>query len=277
MTKTPILLSIATVFLTQVSFATTNDIDQLVSSMFPLAPKQIKEIKTEVSTRQKAASTVPAMSGTQGVSRVLITSINPTKHITPPNVRLGIGVVTSLIFTDANGNVLPIDGYVIGNSGDFKVGWDKKNNVLMMQAIKPYAETNMAVMLNGLSIPVTITILSTQEQWDYLDYVRVIDSNGRSDSNLTKLDSGVLVDLLHGIVPDGAKKLSISNDALDAWHYQGNYLLVTEGVLISPSWIHHAEDNTTAHMNAYEINPTSVVLVSTNSGLKKVMIRDNNV
>lgn len=277
MRRTHIILGIAIGFLTQGAFANKNDVDQLVSSMFPLTPSQIKEIKSDVSERQKAASTVPAMSGTQGVSRVLMTSLNPTKHITPPNVRLGVGVVTSLIFTDANGNVLPISSYVIGNSGDFKVDWDKKNNVLMMQAIKPYSQTNMAVMLNGLSIPVTITLLSTQSQWDYLDYIRVIDSNGHSDSELTQLDGGVLVDLLHGIVPDQAKKLTVSDSALSAWHYQGHYLLITEGVLVSPSWTHHAEDNTTTHINAYEINPTSVVLVSTSSGLKKVMIGGDDV
>ena len=271
-----ILSSIIASVLVHISFANSNQVDELVSSMFPLTPNQIEAVKTDVSSRQKAASVVPAMSGAQGVSRVLMTSLNPAKHSTPPNIRLGIGVVTSVIFTDANGNVLPIDSYVIGNTSDFKVDWDKKSNILTMQATKPYAETNMAVMLRGVSIPVTVTLLSTQTQWDYLDYVRVQDSNGQDDNRSTQLDSGVLVDLLYGVVPDGASKLSVSNDVLSSWQYQGHYLLVTEGVLISPSWTRHAQDNTTAHMNAYEINPTSVVLVSTNSGLEKVTIGGNN-
>ncbi|MBK2125214.1 hypothetical protein IB691_08115, partial [Fangia hongkongensis] len=77
----------------EVSFASTAS--QVVSSMFPLTPNQIDEVKSEIKSRQQAAATPPSMNNTTGVSRILVANTQPGFSFAPPNIRLGIGVVTT--------------------------------------------------------------------------------------------------------------------------------------------------------------------------------------
>ncbi|WP_116963274.1 DotH/IcmK family type IV secretion protein [Fastidiosibacter lacustris] len=243
--------------------------------MFPLSASDIQSTKSEISARQKAAAVMPAMSDAKGVSRVVMADTKPGFATSPPNVRLGIGVVSSIIFTDAKGVVWPITSYVIGDTEDFAVNWDKKGGIMMLQSKKPYANTNMAVMLQGRATPVTLMLQSTQKEWDYELYVRV--AKAEDDTHLENIrQSPYLLSLLSGIVPEGAKSLSVSGEQNTGkfWLYQGHYLILTSGTLISPAYINHIEDNTLGTTNVYEIVPTPVVMISDNVGVHKINLKD---
>ncbi|MBK2123835.1 DotH/IcmK family type IV secretion protein, partial [Fangia hongkongensis] len=135
--------------------------------------------------------------------------------------------------------------------------------------------TNMAVMLKGRKTPVTVMLLSTQKKWDYEVYIRVLSAK---DNHFDIKGSTYLIDLLSGIAPSGAKRLSLSANSMNArlWEYHGNYLLLTRSVLISPSYIHHIEDNTLGQINVYEIAKTPVIILSGGKGMQKVMVKDDS-
>ncbi len=250
-------------------------VNNIVNSMFPLTATDIEQSKTEISSRQKAAAVMPAMSNVNGVSRIVIANTKPGFSTAPPNVRLGIGVVSSLIFTDSKGGVWPVTSYVIGDAENFTVNWDKKGGIIMLQSKKPYANTNMAVMLQGRATPITLMLQSTQKEWDYELYVRV--TKPEDDSQLGGVQqSSYLLSLLSGVVPNGAKKLSSTGEqgVGKFWRYNDRYLILTAGTLISPGYINHIEDKTMGTTHVYEINPTPVVMISNDSGLHKVNLKD---
>ena len=249
-------------------------VSNLVNNMFPLSATDIQDTKSEISARQKAAAVMPAMSGSQGVSRIVSANTQPGFQTAPPNVRLGIGVVSSVIFTDNKGVVWPVSSYVIGDSENFNVNWDKKGGILMIQSKKPYADTNMAVMLQGRTTPITMMLQSTQKEWDYELYVRVSKIGSGSLQNIK--NNSYLVGLLSGVVPNGAKELLFSGGqgGEKIWAYNNRYLILTSGTLISPSYINHVEDNTLGTTNVYEVAPTPVIMISDQSGLQKINIKD---
>ncbi|WP_233263320.1 DotH/IcmK family type IV secretion protein [Caedibacter taeniospiralis] len=250
-------------------------VNSIVNNMFPLTPGDIEQSKTEISSRQKAAAVMPAMSDVNGVSRIVVANTKPGFVTAPPNVRLGIGVVSSVIFTDSQGMVWPVTSYVIGDAENFAVNWDKKGGIIMLQSKKPYANTNMAVMLQGRTTPITLMLQSTQKEWDYELYIRV--AKPEDDTQLNGVtQSSYLLSLLSGIVPAGAKKLSASGaeNVAQFWLYQNHYLILTSGTLISPSYVSHIEDKSMGVTNVYEIVPTPVVMISNDSGLQKINIKD---
>ncbi|WP_440616501.1 DotH/IcmK family type IV secretion protein [Cysteiniphilum sp. 6C5] len=250
-------------------------VNNIVNSMFPLTSTDIEQSKTEISSRQKAAAVMPAMSNVNGVSRIVIANTKPGFSTAPPNVRLGIGVVSSLIFTDSKGVVWPVTSYVIGDAENFTVNWDKKGGIIMLQSKKPYANTNMAVMLQGRATPITLMLQSTQKEWDYELYVRV--TKPEDDAQLGGVQqASYLLSLLSGVVPNGAKKLSNTGEqgVGKFWSYNDRYLILTSGTLISPGYTNHIEDKTMGATHVYEINPTPVVMISNDSGLHKVNLKD---
>nr|WP_225630025.1 DotH/IcmK family type IV secretion protein [Cysteiniphilum sp. 19X3-34] len=244
--------------------------------MFPLTAKDIQEAKPEISARQQAAAVMPSMSSVEGVQRVVMANTALGEKGSPPNVRLGVGVVSSVVFTDAKGKVWPISSYVIGDDGNFNVNWDKKSGILMMQSKKPYANTNMSVMLQGRATPITLMVQSTQKEWDYELYVRVAGNTQDNELSSFSEQPSYMLSLLSGISPQGAKKLKTSDVSgrSQFWRYQDHYLILTSGTLISPRYIRHIEDKSSGVVNVYEINVLPQVLISDDDGLHKINIED---
>ena len=272
-----ILIATITTSIHSLYAQTESTTDNLVKLLFPLTPNEIQNTKSEISARQKAASVIPAMSNSLGISRLVVANTKPWFKLSPPNVRLGVGVVSSVIFTDESGNIWPISSYVIGDKQNFTVNWAKKGGIIMLQSKKPFANTNIAVMLSGRSTPITLMIQSTQHEWDYELYVRTPKHRDKDLNNIKQ--ASYLLGLLSGIVPQGAEKLAINPKSSNykLWRYQGKYLILTSGVLISPSYLQHLEDNTDGQTNIYEIQPTPVIMISNHAGLQKINVKDTRL
>lgn len=252
----------------------------VTSQAFPLTPQQIDAVRQLISERQKASSAVPGTSDQQSSSRTLTVSLDPSKRFVPPVIRIGVGMITSVVFTDANGKVWPITQYSIGDSQSFNVMWQKKGGVLMVQGMKPFKESNIAVMLQGLQIPVMVTLVTGQKNWDYLDYVRVQAALGGKDQSAQSVQQAppYLTSLLSGLPPKGAVQMQVSggND-VQVWKYSGNYLILTPATLVSPAWSAKAQDNGMVKMNAYEIAPTPYLLLSNNDQVERITITGEGV
>ncbi len=241
--------------------------------MFPLTPKAIQQTKEVISSRQKAASTIPSMQNSTPSSRIVVINTKAGFKTSPPNIRLGIGVVSSVIFTDEKGDIWPIESYVVGDSQDFTINWMQKSGILMIQSKKPYSSSNIAVMLSNRKTPITLMLQSTQKAWDYELYIRV--PSGKINSLTQENQKTYLVNLLSGIKPEGAKTLHSSDPQIKVYSYQGKYLILTSSTLISPTYNSHIEDNSFGKNNVYEIAPSPIVMVSNDTGVHKIYIEDN--
>ncbi|WP_119344690.1 DotH/IcmK family type IV secretion protein [Facilibium subflavum] len=241
--------------------------------MLPLSASEIEAAKPELSSRQKAAAVMPAMSGAKAVSRILIANTKPGMRQSIPNVRLGIGVVTSVVMTNQKGAIWPIKSYIIGDAQDFTVNWDQKSGILMLQSKKPYINTNLVVMLQNRATPVTVMLQSTQSSWDYEDYIRVDD--GTDSENVKAMHQPYLLGLLSGVAPEGAQSVQISPSDVktQVWSYQNHYLILTSSTLISPAYINHLEDNTMGKTNVYEIDKTPVIMLSDQTKMQEIHIK----
>jgi Protein of unknown function (DUF3625). len=142
----------------------------LLKQYFPLSPKQIKAFKQASSSQQKANSE-PAYTPPQATSQNIIATLKPGSD--QPVLRIGTGMVSSIVFTDANGQVWPIISYTLGDSKSFNVSWNKKSGVLMVQGMRQYGTSNIAVMLQGMRVPVMLSgILGTEKNGITLNYIQ---------------------------------------------------------------------------------------------------------
>lgn len=258
-------------------YAAQKPFEQTVSQALPLTGADIHILKDAVAERLNAQAQKPGTSEGKARSRTLLIDLDPSRPFSPPILTIGLDMITSIVMTDANGRIWPIKQITIADNAGFKVIWDQKSGTFMLQALKAYATSNMAVMLKGLDVPVMVTLLTGQKDWDYLDYLRVSTrSLSAADKvNITPPAPHYLVNLLSDIPPETAqvKTFTGAND-LKIWQYQGHYLLLTSATLISPAWKSRVQNLGDSDMNAYEIEPTPLLILSNHQQIEHVTINN---
>lgn len=246
----------------------------MLRNYYPLTPDQIHEFKNREVVQAKANARPAGPAPTRGVSGIIRVGIKPGG--TMPVIRVGRGMISSIIFTDKAGHVWPVDAYSVGDPSAVSIQWQQKSGVMMMQGRKLYAQTNMGVMLHGLKVPVMITLLVGQHVYDYQDYVRV-QAFQPGEQLLQSLDAGeapdYLVKVLDGVPPQGATPLKITGAGdMKAWAFGGEYLLLTRSTLLSPEWQSKFVGTGPDPMHAYALQPTPLILLSRNGHLEKVKL-----
>ena len=248
---------------------------KLLSDYFPLSPNQIHQFKDVVAAQQQANASPPGKAPPEGTSTIVPVTLKPGGIM--PVIRIGSGMITSLVFTDSSGQVWPITSYSIGDPASFSVQWDKKSGVLMIQGQKLYAQTNIGVMLQGLDIPVMLSLVLGQKQWDYLDYLQ-LDQNQPGDVDATvpvAQAPSYLTDLLNGIPPSGAVQLNVSDaNAAQLWAYQGQYIMVTHATLLSPAYTSKADGPGSQPVHAYVLPQAPEILISNLGTIEKLVISE---
>ncbi|MDO8954490.1 MAG: DotH/IcmK family type IV secretion protein [Gammaproteobacteria bacterium] len=248
---------------------------QLLNTSFPLSPDQIHEFKNTAATQQEANAMPPGDAPANGTSAIIPVTVKPGGLM--PIIRIGQGMITSLVFIDASGQVWPITSFSIGDAKSFNVQWDKKSGVLMVQGEALYAQSNIGVMLQGMQIPVMLNLVVGQKQWDYLDYIRM-DQNQDGSTGLPQPAQapGYLIDLLNGLPPVGAVELNTSDSNVQLWSFESNYLLLTHASLLSPGFISRADGPGTTPLHAYELPVAPYILISNQGNIERVQVVESN-
>ncbi|NCX93727.1 MAG: hypothetical protein EBX40_03515, partial [Gammaproteobacteria bacterium] len=193
-------------------------------------------------------------------------------HIMPV-IRISSGMVTSLVFTDKAGQVWPVTTYTLGDPASFDVQWDKKSGVLMVQGKQLYGQSNIGVMLQGMQVPVMVTLILGQKDWDYLDYIQVqqyMPSDQGIDHPSLSPAPAYLTSILNGVPPAGAVSLTVSGSDAKVWSFDGHYVMLTQSTLLSPAWSARADGPNNYH--AYELPTTPVIMLSNNGQIQRVTI-----
>ena len=128
-------------------------------------------------------------------------------------------------------------------------------------------------MLQGMKIPVMLSLILGQRKWDYLDYIRVqANLNGKNVKSAGQFSAN-LMQLLTGVSPKGAVPLTVSDSSVQAWKYGGQYLLLTKATLLSPGWLEKQVGSGPSPLHAYTIAPTPYLMLNgINGQLERVTI-----
>jgi intracellular multiplication protein IcmK len=228
----------------------------------PLTPQQVVKLRQLIDQSQRAAS-IPATVPPKPVSSTLIMNLAP--GTTPPAIRLAQGYVTSLVFVDSTGSPWPISSYDLGNQKAANIQWDQKSNIILIQAIAPYGDSDLIIRLVGLPTPLTLELVSGQRVVDYRTDIHVpgIGPNTKDlpiGTSLPGSANQLLLNVLDGIAPPGSRPMTvIGGDAL-VWLLGDRMYLRSRLTVLSPGWTGRmvSPDG----MMAYEIPKSSTVLVS---------------
>lgn len=232
----------------------------MLRSMMPLSPEQIKTLRKLYDDSQHAAATFPGIPPKPTSSSV---AVNLSPGAAPPIVRLRNGFVTSLVFLDSTGQPWPIQAYDIGDPNSFNIQWDQKGNTLLVQSDTTYRSGNLAVMLKGQDTPVMITLMPGQRAVDYRVDMRVPGLGPNASPTMSSLPESAnpqLLNFLNGIPPNAAKALTVDGGPGQAWLLGDHIYLRTELTVLSPSWIASMSSPDGTHV--YEITKAPIVLAS---------------
>ncbi|MES2142313.1 MAG: DotH/IcmK family type IV secretion protein [Pseudomonadota bacterium] len=231
----------------------------MTQTMLPMTPLQIQRLRQLFNQTQAAAVTTP---GTPPRPTISSQYVKLEPGATPTVIRLAQGYVTTVAFLDATGQPWPVDNYDIGNPQSFNIQWDKKSNLLMIQATALYSVGNLAVQLRGLPTPVMVTLVSGQKAVDYRIDLRIPGNGPNAKAllgrSLPESADPTLLNILEGVAPKGSSALKISGGPAQAWYGSNHLYLRTRLTLISPAWI--ATMSSPDGMKAYEMPKTPLIL-----------------
>lgn len=259
------------------SIPSTNMRDQAFTdttdNLLPLTPDQIRTLHTLFSRTQRAVAEHPGIPP-RPTSTSKIVNLSP--GATPPIIRLLAGYVTSLVFLDASGAPWPIAAYDLGDPRSYNIQWDKKSNMLLVQAITEYKTGNLAVLLQNLNTPIMLTLIPGQRAVDYRVDLRVPGMGPNAAPTVTPevlpgASNPILLDVLNGIPPQGSRALQILGRDCQVWIVGGKMYLRTRMTILSPGWI--STLSSADGMHAYEMQPTPVLLASENGKMVKLTIQ----
>ncbi|WP_151193496.1 DotH/IcmK family type IV secretion protein [Cysteiniphilum sp. JM-1] len=253
------------------------DFTQALDKSFPLSSDEIAQIREKAEENEKATAVMPGQSSVASAPRILNIDLNPMAQTVPPVIRLGLGRISSVVMTDISGKNLKVLKYSLGDSAAFNVEYVEETKVIILQAKQAYQETNLLIIVEGVQTPIMLTLTSGQKVYDSIDYVRITradDIQGMQAKPNFKTSS-VLTQLLTGIAPQGAKRLTIDSEGSNRmWSWQGKYLLVTNGILLSPRWQDKSSvNNGDVTLNAYIFDQASSLVVSNNGHVESVKVQ----
>jgi intracellular multiplication protein IcmK len=228
----------------------------------PLTPQQVVRLRQLIDNSQRAAAISPTVPP-KPVSSTIMVNLAP--GATPPAIRLAQKHVTSLVFVDSTGAPWPIASYDLGDSKTMNPQWDGKSNILLIQALSPYDDSDLVVRLVGLPTPITLELVPGQRVVDARTDIHVpgLGPNSKDVPTGTALPENanqLLLDVLDGIAPPGSKPLVVKGGDCQGWLLGNKMFLRSRLTLLSPGWIGRMKSPD--GMMAYELQQSSSVLVS---------------
>lgn len=220
-----------------------------------LTPKQIESVRDSAdAARQAAVSPYPRGMIAEPRSRSII--FRPEVGRTPEVVEMWQGTLSTLVFTDMNGNPWNIksisldcsifdDGRVCaqGDPGQAtKGGAGDPTNMVSLRAITPYSYGNTVVRLDGLPTPVIFVLRTGKAKFTDMEVsVRVEGRNPSAPPQIVSMQGlpgfdERMGDFLNGLPPDGAARMKVAGAAAEAWLFNGAMYVRTRLSLLSPAF-----------------------------------------
>jgi intracellular multiplication protein IcmK len=244
------------------STESTEAFNAMMQQNAPLTPQQVVKLRQLIDESQRAAAISPTVPPKPVSSTIMI---NLAPGATPPAIRLAQRHITTLVFVDSTGSPWPVAAYDIGDPKAMGIQWDGKSNIISIQALSPYDDSDLVVRLAGLPTPITLELVPGQRVVDARTDIHVpgIGPNSKDLPTGTGLPNNanqLLLDVLDGIAPAGSKQLTIQGGDCQGWSLGDKMYLRSRLTVLSPGWIGRMKSPD--GMIAYEIQQSSSVLIS---------------
>jgi intracellular multiplication protein IcmK len=212
-----------------------------------LTPEQTARVK-QLYLQRESFNATPYIAPANPITRTVAVNLEP--GVSPPVIRLSRGQQSSIVFSDVNGNPWMVkrvsvnrelfsDGFAEGAGANKD---SEPSNVLALEPLKPMAYGNVSVLLNGLSTPIILTLISGQQDVDVRVDAKIPgrnpDAGGTvSVTSLPQINTD-LPYFLDGTPPEQAKRLKVRGlDGTTAWAYRNNLYLRTNGTAQYPAYL----------------------------------------
>ncbi len=229
--------------------------------LMPMTPSQIETLHYLYAQSERAVSS-SVSAPPRPTTTELALNISPGS--TPPVIRLSAGFVTSVALIDSTSSPWPIEWIDVGNPKDYNVQWDKKSNIVIIQALTSYGSANMAMKLVGLTTPIMLTLMPGQKVVDYRVDLRVpgIGPNGTTASvqGLPSMGNPVILSVLNGVPPKSSIVLHVTGGSAQAWLINNQVYLRTRMTVLSPSWITQLSSGDGMHVYVLPVSPVVLAM-----------------
>lgn len=122
----------------------------------PLSPQEVRQLKGQAAEIEKAVAS-PTVAIIPKISALTV-DLSPGASL--PLVRTAMNYPSSLSFIDSTGAPWKLGAAPIAGTGDFTLFWVPGSAVMVVYANKPFVNANATVYLEGLSVPIVLTITS---------------------------------------------------------------------------------------------------------------------
>ena len=221
-----------------------------------LTPDQAEAIKRTISgARMQEQFQYPNKFIAKPVVRSMVFEQDSSKQ--PRMLRLFMGTVTALVFSDLNGNPWLVSRVTLDcnqfddgtscrtNGGGGQSGTPAPTNIVKVWPTKPYAYGNIMVELEGYASPITLMMSTGQsDENDIRIDARVAGKNPNAPPQPIQLSrmpdhDGMMGYFLDGVAPQGATRLKVSGGPAEAWSSNGALYLRTRLSILSPAFTNH--------------------------------------
>jgi intracellular multiplication protein IcmK len=251
---------------------------EAMRGIMPMTPDQIRLFKKRYDESQ-GATRAPVRPDASRVTRSLDLTLRPGEET--PVIRMQAGEVSTLTFSDRNGNAWPILSVTPGDAGAFNAqtaGPEGTSNILVVNTQEVYASSNMVVTLVDNPVPVILSLdARDQRVVDYRIDARIDGVGPNSNYAITDSDTlpatgdKTMIAFLDGIPPKGAEKRETSNSSVEAWMYNGELYVRTKSSLLSPAYV--SKSSNVSGVSVYALSETPVVITQRNGRMDTVTIR----
>lgn len=227
-----------------------------------LTPEQIYKLK-QMQLEKDRINATPYIRTPNPVVRSIAVSLNPGE--TPPVIRVSKNMLTSIVFTDKDGNPWYIEKVALNRSQFSDAanlpqgGRSKQTNILTLEPNEAIAYGNVSVTLKDKALPVILLVTSGQPDVDIRVDARIPGRN--PDAVYTPGVSGVQVNanidndalaFLDGAIPGDAESLISSDGAAQGWKYNESLYVKTRLDLLHPNYMSRA--STADGVNIYRFD-----------------------
>lgn len=243
------------------------------TGLLPLSPDQIRDFMKKLERTQSAAK-APSAGTPKGVVRVVPVSLDP--GMSPPQVNLDPGFISTIAIVDATGEPWPIMD--VGVGGSFEVTpTPAGTHVVRIMPLTRVGEGVLSVLLKDLPTPVIFRLSSGGTKVDLRFDARINKFGPNAKPQLvdrSRLEAGddTLALILQNAPPTEAKRVRIAGlDARSkAWTIGEKVYVRTPLTLLSPAW--NASMASADGTTVYEVGTAPVLLMSDNGSLVRAQI-----
>lgn len=232
-----------------------------------LSPQQMKRLQEIELEKQRVLATPYT-----NVPAPIVRSINPDLSAgkTPPVIRVSKNLLTSIVFTDLDGNPWYIDRVVLNreqfNDSASVDPEGRPTNILTLEPNQAIQYGSVSVMLKGQPVPVIFLLSSGQPEVDVRVDARMSGVNPdmpKEGINPASLMSASGVDesslgFLDGVIPSGAEQLQSSDGGVNAWSFNNQTYVKTRLDVLYPAYQSKASTSDGTNIYRFEKNPKTI-------------------